>query len=226
MKCGVELGQAEQKCPLCGLPAYHPDLPAQSAIPSYPKQWNGHNTEATGWRNLLSVSFLLAFLSCLIIDFVNNAGVSWSGFVMAGLATAYILFILPMWMRRPVLPALLPIDFTVIGLMLLYIDLATHGKWFLSFAFPVTAMYGLFATVIAILLTCTRKGRFFIIGGGTILLGCSAMLLEFFLHLTFGTKMFVWSLYVVGVLGVPGLFWILAGIIPPLGNALRKRTFV
>lgn len=26
MNCGVKLGQGEKKCPLCGLPAYHPDL--------------------------------------------------------------------------------------------------------------------------------------------------------------------------------------------------------
>ena len=52
------------------------------------------------------------------------------------------------------------------------------------------------------------------------------MLLEFFICITFDKRMFVWSLYPVALLGSIGLFWILAGIIRPLGNAIRKRAFL
>ena len=39
-------------------------------------------------------------------------------------------------------------------------------------------------------------------------------------------EMFRWSLYPVGVLSSLGLLWILAGIIRPLGDAIRKRIFI
>ena len=52
------------------------------------------------------------------------------------------------------------------------------------------------------------------------------MLVELFKCITFGGQMFRWSLYPVGVLSAMGLFWILAGLIPPLGNAVRRRIFI
>ena len=36
MNCGVRLGPGEQRCPLCGLRAVHPDLPPQQGEPLYP----------------------------------------------------------------------------------------------------------------------------------------------------------------------------------------------
>ena len=110
--------------------------------------------------------------------------------------------------------------------MLLYIDLSVDGGWFLSLAFPVTGIYGALITGAAALLKYVRHGRFFLLGGMCIAFGCSAMLLELFISITFGTRMFVWSLYPVAVLSAIGLFWIAAGIIRPLGNAIRKRAFM
>ena len=110
--------------------------------------------------------------------------------------------------------------------MLLYIDLAVKGGWFLSLAFPVTAMYGVLVTGFAAIVKYVRRGRFFQLGGGCIVFGCSAMLLELFISITVGTEMFVWSLYPVALLSTVGLFWILAGIIRPLGDAIRKKTFL
>ena len=78
----------------------------------------------------------------------------------------------------------------------------------------------------AALLKYVRHGRFFLLGGMCIAFGCSSMLLELFISITFGTRMFVWSLYPVAVLSAIGLFWIAAGIIRPLGNAIRKRAFM
>ena len=96
----------------------------------------------------------------------------------------------------------------------------------MSLAFPVTALYGVLVTGFAAVVKYVRRGRFFQLGGGCIVFGCSAMLLELFLHITFGTRMFAWSLYPVAILSTVGLFWILAGLIRPLGDAIRKKTFL
>lgn len=52
-----------------------------------------------------------------------------------------------------------------------------------------------------------RRGYFFIFGGASIAVGCSAMLVELFQCVTFGGEMFRWSLYPVGVLSSLGLLW-------------------
>ncbi len=226
MNCGVKLGAGEEKCPLCGLRAYHPDLKRTPGTPLYPREWHAPEAERSGWRYLLTVFFLVAVSACLIVNFLLEDSVTWSGFVLAGLLTGYVLLVLPLWFSRPNVVIFLAIDFTAVGLMLLYIDLAVKGGWFLSLAFPVTAMYGVLVTGFAAIVKYVRRGRFFQLGGGCIVFGCSAMLLELFISITVGTEMFVWSLYPVALLSTVGLFWILAGIIRPLGDAIRKKTFL
>lgn len=226
MNCGVKLGAGEEKCPLCGLKAYHPELQREPGPALYPREWIAPKPERSGWRFLLTVFFCVALLACLLVDLLLESGVTWSGFVVAGLLTGYILMVLPLWFARPNFVILLPVDFVTVGLMLLYVDLATGGGWYLSFAFPVTGMYGLLVTGAYALAKYVRKGYFFQIGGACIVFGCSTMLLELFLSITFHTPMFRWSLYPVAVLSSVGLFWILAGIIRPLGNAIRKRVFL
>ena len=33
IKCGVELADSEKRCPLCGTPVFHPDLPRNLTEP-------------------------------------------------------------------------------------------------------------------------------------------------------------------------------------------------
>ena len=76
------------------------------------------------------------------------------------------------------------------------------------------------------LLRYVRGSRLFIIGGSVIVLGGLSMLVEFFQHITFGTKMFTWSLYVVSSCLAFGMFLILAGTIRPLREYLERRFFL
>ena len=36
VNCGVELADSEKKCPLCGMPVFHPDIPRTPAEPPFP----------------------------------------------------------------------------------------------------------------------------------------------------------------------------------------------
>ena len=58
-----------------------------------------------------------------------------------------------------------------------------------------------------------------------IVIGCSSMLVELFESITFGTRMFTWSLYPTCVLSLVGLFLILSGVIPPWREYLERRFF-
>ena len=65
----------------------------------------------------------------------------------------------------------------------------------------------------------------FILGGFLLGLGGFTVLVEFFEHLTFGTPMFVWSLYCVCAFGALGLFLLITSFVPPLRAWIRKRFF-
>ena len=70
-----------------------------------------------------------------------------------------------------------------------------------------------------------NQGRLRLLSLLMIAIGCSFMLVEYFQHITFGTPMFMWSLYCVCGLGAIGLFLFVASFIPPLRAYLRRTFF-
>ena len=119
----------------------------------------------------------------------------------------------------------LPVDFACLAGFLLYICAKNRERWFLSFAFPVTMIAGVLTLLGVAICRYLRQGRLRLLGVFLILIGASFMLIELFQHITFGTPMFVWSLYCVCAFGALGLFLFIATLIPPLHAHLRKTFF-
>ena len=228
VKCGVELADSEKKCPLCGTPVFHPDIERKPAEPPFPPdRRHAENVSRVGILFVLTVLFVLPAAICLLCDWRINGGIVWSGYAAGGIALLYILVLLPMWFRHPNPVIFVPVDFAAIGLYLLYIDLATGGHWFLSFAFPVTGAIGVLVTAVVALTRYLHAGYLYIYGGGLILGGALAMLIEFLLNLTFQVhETFFWSFYplVAGVL--LGLMLIVIAVCKPLRESLRKKFFL
>ena len=138
-----------------------------------------------------------------------------------------IVILLPMWFRHPNPVIFVPVDFVAVGLYLLYIDFAVGGHWFLSFAFPVTGAIGLLVTAVVALTHYLHGGYLFIYGGGFILSGALAVLIEFLLNLTFQIhETFFWSFYplVAGV--VIGSMLIVIAVCKPLRESLHRKFFL
>lgn len=226
VKCGVRLDDSLDRCPLCGTPVWRPEEAqdqgrAFSSI--FPEKHR--NERLTVVAFLTAVALLAAFITLRICLRIYG-GIGWSGYAMLGIALFYVIAILPLWFRRPNPMIFLPVDHAAVAGFLLYASWASGGHWFLSFGFPVTAMSCLLLTGFIALLRYVRGGRLFIIGGSVIVLGGLSMLVEFFQHITFGTKMFTWSLYVVSSCLAFGMFLILAGTIRPLREYLERRFFL
>ena len=207
VKCGVRLDDSLDRCPLCGTPVWRPEEAqdqdrAFSSI--FPEKHR--NERLTVVAFLTAVALLAAFITLRICLRIYG-GIGWSGYAMLGIALFYVIAILPLWFRRPNPMIFLPVDHAAVAGFLLYASWTSGGHWFLSFGFPVTAMSCLLLT-------------------GFIALGGLSMLVEFFQHITFGTKMFTWSLYVVSSCLAFGMFLILAGTIRPLREYLERRFFL
>ncbi len=139
INCGVKLGDSEKKCPLCGVVPYHPDLPKVEGKPLYPaNRYPATEVNSKVAQQVLLVLFLLTMVTTLLIDLRINGLVTWSGYVIGALGLTYVIAVLPGWFKKPNPVVFVPCGFVAAGLYLLYIDLATAGNWFLSFAFPVT----------------------------------------------------------------------------------------
>ncbi|MBQ6569562.1 MAG: hypothetical protein IJL87_04845 [Clostridia bacterium] len=228
VKCGVKLQDGARSCPLCDTPVLYSENLTEKNTPSrysdrYPDEDRHALLVSLG---LITALMIAAAMICLTICIKTFGSVSWSGYVMAGIALAWVILILPFWFKKSSPLIFVPIDIGAVCLFLLFVCLYNKQHWFISFGLPVTLLIGAFGLVAYILFHYIKKGKLYIFGGLVIAAGAVCLLIEFFQHITFGSEMFLWSLYCVGVCTAIGLFFIIAAIIPPLASYLERRFFI
>lgn len=228
IKCGVALADTEKQCPLCGITVFHPELTQESAAPLYPHdRMPAQQVNSWGLLLIVSVLFLLPISICLVCDIQINGRLLWSGYVVGALAVLYVTAVLPSWFSHPNPVIFVPASFAAVGVYLLYINYATHGDWFLSFALPVTGYLGILVTAVVTLRRYIRRGKLFVYGGASLALGGFMLLLEFLLHITFGLPgIGTWSPYPLIVFFLLGATMLLVAICPPLRDSLAKKFFL
>ena len=176
---------------------------------------------------VVSVCMLLPAVISVLCDWRINGRITWSGFVVGGLVLLYILAALPMWFKRPDPVIFVPVDFAAIALFLLYVNYATGGHWYLSFALPVTGAAALLVCAMVTLLKYLPGAALYICGGALILSGGLAVLVEFLLNLTFGLHdKFLWSIYPLAVGVVLGAMLLVIAVNKPLRRSLHRKFFL
>ena len=228
VNCGVELKSSEKVCPLCKTMVFHPDIPSPEGEKLYPEfSAPVRRFNRFGTLFILTFIFLIPALICLMIDLRLNEHMVWSGHVIGGLLLGYVISVLPFWFKHPNPVIFVPIDFSAVILYLLYICLATHGRWFLPLAFPIAGIAGLLITAVVTLCRYLKRGKLFIFGGFFIGLGIYCVLIELFVKITFsGARFAFWSLYPLAACILVGLFLIAIGVCKPLRSSLDKRFFI
>ena len=224
IKCGVKLQDGAAECPLCHTALVSPEESAKED--SYPDTLPPHDADSDLPAAVAMTALcVIAAAVVLAVCFRLYGQLRWGGYAVGGILLFYIVAILPRWFRHPRAEIFVPADHAAAALFVLFICARTGGRWFLRFALPVIAVSCLLLTALICLLKYVRRGRLFIFGGFFLLLGGYAMLIEFFEHITFGTQMFLWSLFPLAGFGAVGLFLLIAGMIRPLREALEKRFF-
>ena len=229
IKCGVELADSEKVCPLCGTRVFHPDLPLPDGEAPYPADAR-RRTEEFNRAGLLFILTMLAIIPaviCLLCDWRVNGHIVWSGYAAGAILLTYILVVLPLWFRRPNPVIFVPVDFAAILVYLLYIDLATGGRWFLSFAFPAVGALGLLVSAMVALLRYLPGAHLYIFGGALIISGGLAVLTEFLINLTFKVhQTFFWSLYPLAAGVLLGVMLLIIAVCKPLRRSLHRKFFI
>ena len=222
VKCGVELADSQRKCPLCSTPVYFPGLPENPERP-YPKRTGNEAVNPRGFLFIITFIFLIGAIITTVADLSIFAGLTWSGYAVGGIIAFYVFFILPSWFNRPHPAVFVPVDFGVAALFLAYINYATGGEWFLTFALPVTGVFALIVCSVVILSYYLRAGYLYIWGGAFILLGGFSILIEWLSVITFHhAPMFLWSLYPAISLALIGIMLLVIAMVRPFRESLRR----
>lgn len=228
VKCGVKLADTEKSCPLCGTRAFHPDLDQSEGELIYPAgKYPAREAHPLGFPIFATAVFLIPIIIVLLCDLRFSRAITWSGLVVGAILLIYVTLILPLWFRSKNPVIFVPCSFAAIGLYLMYINFATDGDWFLSFAFPIWGCVAVIVIAATALLYYVGKGKLYIFGGSFIALGAVMPLLEFLLHYTFHTsKMIGWSFYPLVSLGLIGALLIFLGICRPAREVMERKFFV
>ena len=225
--CGVKLAASEERCPLCGLKAYHPDLSKQEGEKPYPKNRYPKHIRRSAWPQIiLTAMFLLPMLIVILCDLQLTGRITWSGYVLGALLLGYVIFVLPVWFCKPNPTVFVPCGFAAVICYLLYISLYTKGSWFLTFAFPVAGCIGLIVTAVTVLIQYVKKGKLYIFGGALMLLGLFMLLMEHLINVTFSIGHFaLWSLYPMIALVLVGALLIFLAICRPARQSMERKLF-
>lgn len=212
VKCGVKLADTEKRCPLCETAVYHPEVAREDADPLFP---NEKMPKRGSIRALLCgaviILFLIPMITTLLSDIRRDGNFDWFGYVCGGLILAYVVFALPMWFKKPNPVIFAPCDFAAAALYLLYVNIATGGEWFLTFALPVVGGAAIITCTYVTLTHYLKRGRLYVIGGCVIATGALAAAIELLIDLTFGLQFIGWSLYpLISLMLVGGLLIYLA----------------
>ena len=127
-RCGVKLADTEQRCPLCGTEAYHPDIERPEVAPLYPKDFvPKRELSKTTIHIIILTLFLIPILVTLYCDYYINRTITWSPYVAFSLIDIYIITIFPFWFKKPTPAVFVPIDFLSIALLLHYINYTAYS---------------------------------------------------------------------------------------------------
>ena len=227
VKCGVRLQEGVRACPLCGTPLWCPEAGDEAPVATYSDRYPVVSREKRlTVMASLTVALLAVMIACFSIALNTTGKMGWSFYVIVSVAAFYFAFLMPFWFREPHPMIFVPVAFVSVCLLLLGISLYTGGRWFWTFAFPLTGLLAALTIGAVALYRYVKRGTIFITGGLLMAVGGGCLLAELFQHLTFHTPMFTWSPYAAAVFLLFGGFLLLAGIIRPLREHLKRKFFI
>ena len=227
VRCGVRLQEGVKACPLCGTPVWCPEAGERGPAATYSDRYPVYSRQKRlTVMASLTVALLAAMVACFSIALNTTGQMGWSFYVIAGTTAFYLAFLLPLWFRRPHPMIFVPVAFLSLCQLLFLLCAYTGGRWFWTFAFPLTGLLAILTIGAVALYRYVKRGTIFITGGLLIAIGGGCLLAELFQHLTFHTPMFSWSLYAAAVFLLFGGFLILVGIVRPLREHLERKFFI
>lgn len=225
IQCGVRLADPETSCPLCGT-APGAEIAGPPRRPLYPREKYPVPPRRSHARNgCILFLFLLPLFIVLLVDLQADRRLSWCAYPAGALVLAYMLFALPLWLRRPNPIVFVPCDTAAAALYLLLLEHLTGGSWFLGFALPLCLSFGALLTALAVLLRCLRRGRLFVLGGFLMALGGLVLLTELLLARHFSLPFGGWSLYPLTALALLGGMLLFLAVCRSAREKMERRFF-
>lgn len=156
--CKVILSSDLNNCPLCGK---HIDDQKEENKKSYPI-YNTSFVVTLAWYAFLRALFVLAGITCVIVNLIFPSNIYWCLYVLAALIMVFCAFIMPLkfgargYIKRLVLMSIF------ISVFLIFIDVYNHFNFKVTFGWSLSyvAPFVMLASVIASTILCFLLKRY------------------------------------------------------------------
>jgi hypothetical protein len=204
-----------------------PELDLNPDTPYPPYKAEMEKLKPKGVLFIVTVAHLVAVMVAFVCDLSASLALEWCGYLFGALAVEYVMFILPRWFVRPHPAVFIPLAFFVLGCFLFYINYASGGSWFLTFALPLVAGASIILSSTSLLIYYLRRGYLYVIGGGFIATAPYFLVAEWLSNLTFsGQSRLVWSPYpAVTAFGI-GIMLIVISRFKPFREKVKKFFYI
>ena len=161
-RCGVEVGEGVERCPLCEAPIQK--LPADDGSP-WPKDvapspsappMSPDERKALA-RTLTTLGFLIPAAIVLTVDWFINRSLSWSFFVLVPLGAAWMCSLISLVFSRKPYLLISSITFTAIAAMSVMGYLSGNTGWILPIGIPVVITAGILGVAVTALTRSAEK---------------------------------------------------------------------
>ncbi len=143
-KCGVYVAGGRTRCPLCQAPLTGTPAPEEEIFPRLPSQ---SKTRQLVFRAMLFVTISVSLI-CLAVNFMVPSRIWWSGFVMGGLASAWVLAVLALRLRHGIPKVILRLVMLGSVLALMW-DWGTGKRgWAVGYVIPILCTAAMVALMV------------------------------------------------------------------------------
>jgi len=231
VNCGVELAEYEKCCPLCDTEVINPKSPFDPKIkkpyPTYTPTIKA-KPEAKSVLAIVAIIFMLPCALCLLADILTYKSITWSAYVLIGLAAVFSLVASSLYCRKisPILEE--GFDGAVLALTAMYVNYETGGTWFLTFALPVIGYFTFTMIAITLMKKILKPFILSILGGSCFVIALFCVLVDVLLPLSIGIGRYVvgWSLFPLVTLFIIGTALLFIDKNIPLKRKLAKMFFI
>ncbi len=231
VECGVKLGEAEEKCPLCGTMVQNPIHPYSPRAPKpFPVRTKEQNLQIDRryLLGLISMAMLLPAALCMVIDLFFGGRISWSFYPVGALVLLFVALAVPILVKKHRTYVTIAIDSLVLLGYLKMVELLSGAEgWFTPVVFPLIML----AALMVLGMTASVRQRLIreLSIPATIL--TLVALLSLAAELLVSSQMFrqlqvAWSPFVMLPCGFIALMLYLVQTHKPLREELKKRLHI
>lgn len=194
VKCGVELGENETKCPLCNTPIYDPEN--KNSLPNKDKQFSVNRSDRATIRYIknryTTITAFCLFMVMLVLAIINlsvNGGINWSAIPILSLGFLWFCMVFPVKNAGKINAVIICDICVILGAVLILLFNIITGFKLWSVVVLVSALFTCFCVTLPILSNLKIKN---------ILTLCGGLAIIYFFIIDLLTNFNGWSFYIFG----------------------------